>query len=39
MKRVMRTLSWRFNADRMVKDYVRHGYLPAAGGQSAAMPR
>jgi starch phosphorylase len=39
MKRSMRTLSWRFNADRMVKDYVRHGYLPAAGGQSAAMPR
>ena len=38
MKRTMRTLSWRFNADRMVKDYVRHGYLPAAGGQSAAMP-
>jgi starch phosphorylase len=39
MKRTMRTLSWRFNADRMVKDYVRHGYLPAAGGQSSAMPR
>ena len=39
MKRTMRTLSWRFNADRMVQDYVRHGYLPAAGGQSSAMPR
>ncbi len=39
MKHAMRTLSWRFNADRMVQDYVRLGYLPAAGGQSAAMPR
>jgi starch phosphorylase len=38
MKRAMRTLSWRFNADRMVKDYLRQAYLPAAGGESAAMP-
>lgn len=38
MKSALRTLSWRFNADRMVMDYVRHGYLPAAAGESAAMP-
>ena len=38
MKRTMRTLAWRFNADRMVMDYVRECYLPAATGQSAAMP-
>jgi starch phosphorylase len=38
MKRAMRTLSWRFNADRMVMDYVGKAYLPAAGGESAAMP-
>ncbi|HMB53402.1 MAG TPA: alpha-glucan family phosphorylase [Thermoanaerobaculia bacterium] len=38
MKRAMRTLSWRFNADRMVMDYVGQCYLPAAGGQSASMP-
>ena len=34
-----RTLAWRFNADRMVMDYVQHGYLPAAGGVSCSMPR
>jgi starch phosphorylase len=38
MKRAMRTLSWRFNADRMVMDYARLCYRPAAGGESAAMP-
>jgi len=38
MKRAMRTLSWRFNADRMVKDYVLKAYLSSAGGESAAMP-
>jgi starch phosphorylase len=37
MKRAIRTLGWRFNADRMVMDYVRHCYLPAAGGLSCAM--
>ena len=26
------SLGWRFNADRMVIDYVRRSYLPAAGG-------
>ena len=38
-KATMRTLGWRFNADRMVMDYVQNCYLPAAGGQSCAMPR
>ena len=39
MKRSIRTLGWRFNADRMVKDYVTHCYLPAAGGVSSDMSR
>ena len=30
MKRSIRTLAWRFSADRMVRDYVRECYLPAA---------
>jgi len=34
MKRSVRTLGWRFNSDRMVMDYVRSCYLPAAGGVS-----
>jgi starch phosphorylase len=34
MKRAIRTLGWRFNADRMVIDYVHNCYLPAAGGVS-----
>jgi starch phosphorylase len=38
MKRAIRTLGWRFNADRMVMDYVRHCYLPAAGGISCRIP-
>jgi starch phosphorylase len=37
MKRAIRTLGWRFNADRMVMDYVRECYLPAAGGLSCDM--
>jgi len=39
MKRAVRTLGWRFNADRMVMDYVRHCYVPAAGGLSCDMSR
>jgi glycogen phosphorylase len=35
MKRAIRTLGWRFSADRMVMDYVRHSYVPAAGGTSS----
>jgi len=34
MKRAIRTLGWRFSADRMVVDYVRNTYIPAAGGTS-----
>ncbi len=37
MKHSIRSLGWRFNADRMVMDYVRHGYVPAAGGLSCSM--
>ena len=39
MKRAIRTLGWRFNADRMVMDYVQHAYLPAAGGISCDTRR
>ncbi len=39
VKDSMRTLGWRFNADRMVMDYATHCYLPASGGQSCAMSR
>ena len=39
MKRAIRTLGWRFSADRMVIDYVRHSYIPAAGGTSSDMKR
>ena len=35
-KNGLRTLAWRFNADRMVMDYVQHRYLPAAGGVSCS---
>ncbi len=37
MKRTIRTLGWRFNADRMVMDYTTHCYVPAAGGISSDM--
>lgn len=37
MKHSICTLGWRFSSDRMVMDYVRHCYLPAAGGVSSAM--
>jgi glycogen phosphorylase len=35
MKRTIRTLGWRFNADRMVIDYTQKCYVPAAGGTSS----
>jgi starch phosphorylase len=35
MKRTIRTLGWRFNADRMVMDYTTKCYIPAAGGTSS----
>ena len=37
MKRTIRTLGWRFNADRMVMDYSLKCYVPAAGGTSSEM--
>ncbi|MGQ9575240.1 MAG: alpha-glucan family phosphorylase [Thermoguttaceae bacterium] len=40
IKRMMNSISslaWRFSADRMVADYVRYAYLPAAGGLSCEM--
>lgn len=37
MKRTIRTLGWRFNANRMVMDYALKCYLPAAGGTSSDM--
>ncbi|MBL9124502.1 MAG: alpha-glucan family phosphorylase [Planctomycetaceae bacterium] len=39
MKRAIRTLGWRFNADRMVMDYTKYAYVRAAGGLSCDMPR
>jgi glycogen phosphorylase len=39
MKRAIRTLGWRFSADRMVMDYVQQSYIPAAGGTSSDMSR
>ncbi len=38
-KSALRSLAWRFNADRMVMDYVLNSYLPAAGGVSCVMPQ
>ncbi|MGC2398364.1 MAG: alpha-glucan family phosphorylase [Acidobacteriaceae bacterium] len=37
MKRTIRTLGWRFSADRMVMDYTRNCYVPAAGGTSSEI--
>ena len=39
MKRAIRTLGWRFSAERMVIDYVRGAYVPAAGGTSTDNSR
>ncbi len=35
IKRAIVTLAWRFNGDRMVIDYARNCYAPAAGVQSS----
>jgi starch phosphorylase len=37
MKRTIRTLGWRFNANRMVMDYTLKCYVPAVGGTSSDM--
>jgi len=39
MKRAIRTLGWRFSADRMVMDYAMNCYVPAAGGTSCEIRR
>jgi len=39
MKRAIRTLGWRFSADRMVRDYMLKAYIPAAGGTSSDVSR
>ena len=38
VKRAIQTLARRYNADRMVMDYVRECYLQAAGGNICRMP-
>lgn len=35
MKHSIMSLGWRYNADRMVMDYVTSAYLPAAGGTTS----
>lgn len=39
MKRTIRTLGWRFSADRMMMDYTLKNYVPGAGGTSSDMSR
>ncbi len=39
MKWAMMSANWRFNADRMLEDYLREAYLPAAGATSTRMER
>ena len=36
-KNALRSMGWRFNAERMVMDYVMNCYLPAASGLSCSM--
>jgi len=38
MKNSISTLAWRFSSDRMVMDYSRSCYVPAAGGLSCNIP-
>jgi len=37
MKNSIGSLAWRFSSDRMVMDYCKSAYLPAAGGLSCDM--
>ncbi len=37
MKHAVKSLGWRFNADRMVMDYVQSTYIGAAGGLSCDL--
>jgi starch phosphorylase len=36
-KHALRTLAWRFSAQRMVTEYVRYCYLPAVGGTTTSF--
>ncbi|MBI2945266.1 MAG: alpha-glucan family phosphorylase [Candidatus Wallbacteria bacterium] len=38
MKRGILTLAWRFSSNRMLIDYAKRAYLPAAGAVSCEMP-
>ena len=38
VKHALRTLGWRYNADRMVMDYTQLMYLPASRTQTAHIP-
>jgi glycogen phosphorylase len=38
VKHALRTLAWRYNADRMVMDYTQLMYLPASRTQTAHVP-
>jgi glucan phosphorylase len=35
VKHALKTLAWRYNADRMVIDYTRRMYLPASRTETA----
>lgn len=37
VKHALMTLGWRYNADRMVRDYAVHTYLPAANTNTAEI--
>jgi len=37
MKHTLESLVWRYSAARMVKDYMQHAYLPAAGATSCEL--
>jgi len=37
MKNALRTLGWRFNAQRMVREYAESCYLPAVGGSTTSF--
>jgi len=37
VKHALKTLAWRYNADRMVMDYTRHMYLPASRTLTASV--
>jgi starch phosphorylase len=37
MKWSIVSLGWRFNANRMVLDYMRNAYLPAVGATTARI--